>query len=156
LEHTEQQENTNVKKVAIIGAAMNRRSMLMAGVALAGSLAVAACSQAQVDQFNADWTSVASAIQQGVAEAAQYIPTVESIVSTAAGLFGPQYEALVQIGTAAFNQVVSTLINLVNNLSPPASARLRARLRGSSPRTPIAIGTVTTPNGVVNVVGWQK
>ena len=112
---------------------INRRSLL-SGVALGGiGLAVAGCSTTQLASAEAQWASVVGAIQSAVAGAATYIPTIESIAATAASLFGPQYSALVQIGSAAFNQIVATLTNVVSNLTPPAAARLGARLRASSP-----------------------
>lgn len=94
--------------------------------------------------------TVIDAIQAAVAKAAQYIPTVESIINTAASLF-PGYGTIVQIGTAAFNTLINALSNVVNSLSPPAQARLRFRLRASSPSAPVVIGTI----GAVTVTGYH-
>jgi len=92
-------------------------------------------------------------IQTAVANASTYVPTVESIIATAASLFGPQYAVIVAAGTAAFNQIVATLVNVVANLSPAASAKLGVRLKASSPQVPVTIGK--TPAGVV-IHGWRS
>jgi len=124
---------------------INRR-FLLSGAALAGAaIALGACSSQQVATFEADWGAVEDALQSAVAQAAKYVPTVESIVATAASLFGPQYTALVQIGTAAFNQVVTALTNVVGALT-------RRALATSSPNLPVAIGR--TLQGVA-VTGWK-
>ena len=129
------------------------RRTLLSGIALGGvGLAVAGCSTTALTNAEAQWASVVSAIQQDVAQAATYIPTIESIAATAAGLFGPQYAALVSIGSAAFNQIVATLTNVVANLTPPAAHALGARLRASSPSVPVTIGVTSTG---VTVHGWK-
>jgi hypothetical protein len=133
---------------------MNRRTLLT-GAALGGlGLAVAGCSSTDISSAEASWASVLGNIQSAVAtataaisSATAYIPTIESIVATAANLFGPQYAALVTIGSAAFNQIVATLTNVVNSLVPVASAHLAARLQTSSPNVPVTIGRTST--GVV-------
>jgi len=132
---------------------MITRHKLLTTTALgATALAVAGCSTAQITAFETQWASVASLVQQAVSTAAQYIPTIESIAATAASLFGPQYVTLVTAGSAAFNQIVQALVNVVGNLAPPASARLMARLRASSPQVPVTIGR--TAAGVM-VTGWK-
>lgn len=131
---------------------LSRRSLLAGAAVLAGGLATAACTQTQISNFEAQWATVAGTIQQAVAKVSAYIPTIESIASTAASLFGPQYAALVQIGSVAFNQIVTALTNIVANLAPPAASRLAARLSVSSPVAPVAIGV--TSKGV-QVVGWR-
>lgn len=129
------------------------RRRLLSGAALLGvGVMAAGCSSAQIDEFKSQWATVAGEIQQAVATAAAYIPTIESIAATAASLFGPGYTAIVTAGSALFNQIVATLTNIVNNLAPPASAKLAARLRTSSPTVPITIG-VTPAN--IKVVGWK-
>jgi hypothetical protein len=82
---------------------------------------------------------------------AAYVPTIESIIATAANLFGPQYGALVTIGSNYFNQIVATLTNIVTSITPLASAKLHDRLKLSSPYVPVTIGNlpaVKTPGGV--------
>ena len=130
---------------------LTRRSLL-ASAAPVAVLAVAGCTTAQVTQFQTEWTTVVGAIQNAVATAAQYVPTIESIAATAASLFGPAYTTAVQVGSAAFNTIVATLVNIVNNLTPPASARLHARLKASAPSAAVLIGT--TPQGVT-VTGFK-
>lgn len=132
---------------------MSRRSLLAGAAMLGAGVALAGCSTAQVASFETAWATVAGTIQQAVATASAYIPTIESIAETAAGLFGPAYASLVTIGSAAFNQIIAALTNVVNNLSPPASSRLNARLASSSASAPVYIGT--TPSGV-KVTGWSK
>ena len=131
---------------------ITRRKLLTTTALGATALAVAGCSTAQITAFETQWASVASLVQQAVSTAAQYIPTIESIAATAASLFGPQYVTLVTAGSAAFNQIVQALVNVVGNLAPPASARLMARLRASSPQVPVTIGR--TAAGVM-VTGWK-
>lgn len=131
---------------------ISRRSFLTTAAVGATGLALASCTTAQIATAQAEWATIVGQIQSAVATAAQYVPTVESIAETAAGLFGPTYEAIVTTGVAAFNQIVATLTNVVTNLSPPASARLHARLRASSPSLPVTIGTTST--GIV-VHGWK-
>lgn len=131
---------------------LNRRALL-SGAAVAGlGVALAGCTAAQIQSAQAAWASVAGQIQSTVATAAQYVPTIESIASVAASLFGPQYAVLVQVGSAAFNQIVATLTSVVSNLTPPAAQRLAARLGASSPNVPVTIGT--TP-AHVTVIGWR-
>lgn len=131
---------------------MNRRSLLSGAALGAVGLAVAGCSTDQIASFETAWATVAGQIQSAVSTAAAYIPTIESIAATAASLFGPGYAALVQAGSAAFNAIVQTLINVVANLSPPASARLSAKLRASSPALPVTIGVTAAG---VPVHGWK-
>jgi hypothetical protein len=132
---------------------ISRRALLTTTALGATALAVAGCSTAQITAFETQWASVASAVQQAVSVAAAYIPTIESVAATAASLFGPQYVTLVQVGSAAFNQVVAVLTNVVANLSPPASAHLMARLRASSPSVPVTIGMTAAG---VTVHGWRS
>lgn len=131
---------------------ITRRKLLTTTALGATALAVAGCSTEQITAFETQWASVASLVQQAVSTAAQYVPTIESIAATAASLFGPQYVTLVTAGSAAFNQIVQALVNVVGNLAPPASARLMARLRASSPNVPVTIGR--TAAGIV-VTGWK-
>lgn len=131
---------------------ITRRKLLTTTALGATALAVAGCSTTQIATFEAEWATVAGQIQNAVSVAVQYVPTIESIAATAASLFGPQYVALVTAGSAAFNQVVQALVSVVANLTPPASARLGARLRASSPNVPVTIGVTAAG---VKVTGWR-
>jgi hypothetical protein len=131
---------------------MSRRGMLSTAAVLVAGAALAGCSTTQIATAQADWATIVGNIQAAVAQAATYIPTVESIVETAAGLFGPTYAAIVAAGTAAFNQIVATLSNVVTSLTPAASSRLSARLRASSPLAPVTIGVTSTG---VQVTGYK-
>lgn len=124
--------------------ALSRRTLLSGAAITVGGLAVASCTTAQIQEAQADWANVVGVIQQAVSTAAQYIPTVESIAATAASLFGPEYAALVQVGTAAFNQIVAVLTSVVENLPPSLSAKLGARLATSSRSLPVSIGVTST------------
>jgi hypothetical protein len=124
-----------------------RRDFLTgAGVAAMGGLAAACTTNPSTGQLELN-PSVVDAIQQGVAAAAQYIPDVESIVSTAVGFFGPQYAAIVTLGSTAINTLINALSSVVTSLTPAASARLRTRLGASSPINRVVIGTITKAPG---------
>jgi hypothetical protein len=120
------------------------RRHLLATAAPAAALAVAGCSTTQISSFETAWASVVDTVQAAVAAAASYIPTVESIAATAASLFGPTWQAAVAAGTIVVNQIVQVLENVVNNLTPPASAALKAKLRSSSLAAPVVVGTTST------------
>ena len=128
------------------------RRNLLTGVAPGALLAVAGCTSTQVASFEAQWTTIVSTVQSAVAAAAGYIPTIESIANTVASLFGPTWQAAVAAGTVIVNQIITTLTNVVNNLTPPAAARMRARLRASSPAVPTVIGV--TAQGV-SITGYR-
>lgn len=130
---------------------MNRRALFMAGAG-AIALVLPGCATNPTTGVWGLSPSVLDAIQKGVAFAAQYIPTVESIAATAASLFGPTYAAIVQAGSAALNQIIAALVAAVSRLSVMAKRRLRTRLRASSPSAPVFIGTT---NSGVNIVGYR-
>ncbi len=130
----------------------SRRALLSGAALLAGGIALAGCSATQIATAQADWATIVGTIQSGVAAAAAYIPTVESIAATAASLFGPAYEAIVVAGSAALNQVIATLTNVIGVLAPPVVASLQRRLATSSRGAPISIGTTSTG---VPVVGFK-
>lgn len=131
---------------------MLTRRTLLASAAPAMAIAAAGCTTAQVTAFQNQWNTVVTQIQSLVAQAASYVPTVETIAAEAAALFGPTYESMVTVGSAALNTIVQTLTNVVTALTPPAQATLRARLRASSPMKAVNIGT--TPEGVA-VTGFK-
>lgn len=135
---------------------MTRRNMLVlaAGVSataatLAGCVTNPATGQPELDP------TVIDAIQNAVATVAQYIPSVESIAATAAGLFGPGYATIVQIGSAAINTLVSTLESAVSNLTPAAQGRLHARLRASAPSMAVSIGSIMVNGQTITVTGYK-
>lgn len=130
---------------------LTRRTLLATAAPAALALAAAGCTtNPTTGQPELDPT-VIDAIQSAVNTVAQYVPTVESIVSTAASLFGPGYVAIVQVGTTAFNTLVQALQSIVSSLTPSASAKLRARLKASTAGNPVKIGVV---NGVT-VMGYR-
>lgn len=134
---------------------LTRRTLLV--TAAPGALAtLAGCAATTnpvtgVTTYNLD-PRVLDFIQSAVAAAAQYIPTIESIAQTASSLFGPAYAAIVAAGSAAVNQVVAVLTNIVGQLTPSARGRLRVRLRASGPTSPVYIGVTA---GGVTVSGYK-
>jgi hypothetical protein len=71
-------------------------------------------------------------------------------------MFGPAYAAVVTVGSQAFNALITELEQLVGNLTPPASASLHARLRGSSPNVPVVIGDIHVNEVVVQITGYKR
>ena len=130
------------------------RRKLLAGIAPAGLLAVAGCATTTTNGVTTVTLDpkVIGFVQTAVADAAKYIPAVESIVATAASLFGPQYAAIVTFGSNAINTLIAALESAVSSLTPPAAARLGARLRASSPTSPVLIGRTSTG---VTVYGYR-
>ena len=131
---------------------LTRRTLLATVAPAAVALAVAGCSTTQIAGFETAWAAIVSEVQAGVAAAANYIPTIESVAATAASLFGPAWEAAVAAGSIVVNQIIATLVNVVGALTPPASHALRVRLRASSLNTPVVIGTTA---GGVTVTGYR-
>ena len=138
---------------------LSRRSMLSTSAigAVAGALALAGCAETTNPTTGAISfqlsPAIADFIQSAVAAAAKYIPTIESIAATAASLFGPVYGAIVTAGSAALNQIVAVLTNVATQLSPPAAAAMRARLRAATgPSAAVLIG-ITSAN--VAVQGYR-
>lgn len=115
----------------------------------AGVLALGGCASSTnpttgVVTYGLD-PAVISAITSVVQAVANYAPTVESIVATAAGLFGPAYAAIVTAGSSAVNAVIAALVNLLPSI--PVGARVRRM--GASLGT--LKGYVKTPNGYVPI-----
>jgi hypothetical protein len=129
---------------------LSRRKLLMSAATLSTAVVAGCATNPTTGQPELD-PAVIDAVQSGVAAVAQYIPAVESIAATAASLFGPGYAALVQVGSSALNALIQALAGLVTNLTPPASARLHARLRAAGPNVPVVIGKI----GGVTVVGYR-
>lgn len=144
---------------------ISRRSLLTSS-ALLGAAALAGCTTAQITSAVASWQTVESTIQNAVATAtagaSAYIPTLESIASVAASLFGPQYATIVTVGSTLINQIISALTAVVGVVAPPASSRhlmavahkpMSARLRTIMATTaPVLIGTTSIG---VTVTGWK-
>ena len=104
------------------------RSMLFGGVAAGAAFMTSGCG---LFTQNADGSyglsaAVIAFVQNAVNTVAGYIPAIESIAATAASLFGSGYSAIVALGSAALNQVIAYLQNLVAN-PPIVGARYGAR-----------------------------
>lgn len=146
------------------------RRTLLASVAPAAALTVAGCSNilgtgigVAVGPTGAISVTlppaITDAIQSAVNLAVKYIPTVESILATAAGLFGPSYATIVTAGSAALNAVISALVNIVAGQAPAAQARLHKKLRALAPGAVLSIGATGAlpfaPSGVA-VTGYRS
>lgn len=130
----------------------SRRGFLTTAAVLAGGIALAGCSSAQITEAQTEWATIVGQVQSAVATGAQYIPTVESIAATAASLFGPEYTALVTVGSAALNSLITTLESVLTAATPAVVASARRRLASSSRSVPVAVGV--TPEGI-SVIGWK-
>lgn len=123
---------------------ISRRNLLAA--AAPAALALAGCTATQVANFDAQWAAAQAWIAQQVQNLTKVLPTIESIASIAAGLFGPTYQAIVAAGSALANQIVSTIANVITAASPPvaptpaASRKYGAMMHGAPMRTAI-VGT---------------
>jgi hypothetical protein len=126
---------------------LTRRSLLSSATVAVPAIALAGCGSVVTPPVITLPSSIIDFIQSAVSAVAKYIPTVESIASLAAALFGPQWAGLIQMGSAALN----TLIQYLQSLAPAASAVLRAVPR----RTVMPIGIIQTPNGPVQITGYR-
>jgi hypothetical protein len=135
---------------------MTRRKMLAsAAVFAAGSAGLVACSTGPNGTPVLDPAIVAAlpaafidSVQSLVAEGCTigqkiqgYIPIVETIAQSVAALFGAAVvgPAILLVANAV-NAVATDLCSAVPAPATPASAHFAARLRASSPATPILIG----------------
>jgi len=111
------------------------RRKLLSGIAPGALIVVAGCSTAQIADFTTQWAAAQAWIAQQVQSITNVLPTIESIAATAAGLFGPTYEALVAAGSALANTVVATITAVINAAAPPAtpaaSSKYKAMFRGA-------------------------
>jgi hypothetical protein len=102
---------------------ITRRHLFVLGSTTVAGAALAGCATfAPYIQHNSDGSYGLSAqtiayIQQAVSYANKYVPAAESIAAIAASLFGPQYSAMVVVGSSAANQIIAALENLLAN--PP-------------------------------------
>jgi len=134
---------------------ISRRKLLGSATVVGGAAALAACTTAQVANFDAQWAAAQSWIAQQVQNITKVLPTIESIAATAAGLFGPTYQAIVAAGTAVANTIVQTIVNVVNAAAPPATPAASLKFKkmlsgvavaqvtvGTTPPLPFALGGV--------------
>jgi len=122
------------------------RIQLLAAVATVALLA--GCTTAQIQSaVTAEQTAIQD-VQNVVAAACGFVPTVQSIVSDVGVLF-PQYGGTV--AAAIVNGGITVLQKDICSAAP-APAALSARLRGSSAAAPVTIGKST--RGVV-VQGYR-
>jgi hypothetical protein len=89
--------------------------------------------------------AVVAALQAGCS-AVKFIPTVESVASVVAALFGAGAVASVQ---AVGGAVASVAAEICSAVPPPAAAAVRARLVGTTYSTPVYIGTTTNTHVVI-------
>lgn len=121
---------------------LSRRNMLSSAALGAVALGVAACSSTQISQFEADYSNFVTQVQASISAAQKYIPTVESVAATLAGLFGPQWAGAVTFGTAILNQVVAAIESALGSQPTVAKSASLARLSTSSRGVPAAVGTI--------------
>lgn len=114
----------------------------MLATTFAALIALGGCTAAQITQTAAN---IEGDIQASTAAACNIIPTVATIASIAATVFGQPNIAALTI--AAEQAIVSEICTAA---PPPASARLRAL--PSPGNVPVAIGK--SKNGVI-VSGWK-
>lgn len=129
---------------------LTRRTVLMtsAAIPLAGCVTNATTGAVTLSPAINDF------IINAVGAIAHYAPSVESIAAVAAGLFGPQYAAIVQFGSQALNNLITVLQNLVKPPATPTPAqrRLAGRLKAMAAGSDV-IGYAVTPQGKIPVVG---
>ena len=102
---------------------VTRRSLL-ATVAPGAVLTLTGCASIVTPVPGNISAAVLAYIQQVVQAAAQYLPAAVSIATLAASLFGPGWAGIVQIGSAAIQQLISALISAAH----PAHRILTGRL----------------------------
>lgn len=83
-----------------------------------------------------------------------YVPAVETILQTAAALFGPGYAAIVTLGSSALNAVINALNSVVSNL--PQSARLRLRASTTSSSGAPLVGYIQVGGNYMPVYGYKR
>jgi phage-related protein len=127
---------------------ITRRSLLSTVAVGGAAAALAACSTAQIATFESQLSSLYSDVQAGVQKIQGYIPSVDSIAETLAGLFGPTWQTAVTFGINLTNQVIASIEAALNNV-PPATASAKLQRMGAAPGTLVTIGPVPglTVNG---------
>lgn len=130
---------------------VTRRKALTTIAGFGGVTALAACTTNPTTGYPEIDPNFITAVQNGVAQIAKFIPTATSIANVVAALFGPAAVAIVQTITGALSAVINDLVSAAPT-TPAASAQLRARLRASSAINPITIGV--TAHGVT-VAGYK-
>lgn len=144
---------------------MNRRMLLSASAACALSLSLAGCGNVDWTQVQAAWNKfvddVTAQVAAGCSKVAGFIPTVETVASMVAALFGPAAQASVVGISGAVNAVAQSLCSAMP-ANPPA--QLTAALEASTETKPVQINTINVlpisgggnkPTPVV-VVGYNK
>ena len=128
---------------------LNRR-IFMSGAA-ASTLAGCATGPSGQPEINPAFVdAVIAALQAGCGIAVNFLPTVSSVASVVAALFGPGAVATVQTISGA---VASVAAEICSAVPPAAAASLKLRLAGSSYSAPVYVGTTTTTHTVIT--GYQ-
>jgi hypothetical protein len=118
------------------------RRKLLTGVAPGAALVAAGCTTAQIQNFQANITTVIEQVSSIVSQVAQYIPDADAVINAVVAIFGPNWEAAVAAGELLIQQVIAqvsaALEAAVANQTPPAAvtpaashrfgARLGARM----------------------------
>jgi hypothetical protein len=131
---------------------MTRRSLLTTVAVGGGAVALAGCSAGQIATAETALTSFYNDVQAGVVAIQKYVPTIESIAETAAGLFGPAWSTTVTFGVNLVNQVIASIESALNNV-PPATASAKLERMGATPGLLVTIGGVP---GLINPKTGQQ
>jgi hypothetical protein len=130
---------------------ISRRNLFTLGAgASVAALGVGGCALFQENPNGSYGLSAAviAFIQNAVSIANQYIPSIESIAAVAASLFGAAYVSAVQFGTAALNQVIAYLQNIVTNPPVIGAAKLRSVYARLGVPLPSGVLVGYTKNGI--------
>lgn len=138
---------------------MTRRNLLTTASLGAAGVALAACGAGQLATFESQLSSLYNDVQNAVKLAQSYIPSIDSIAETLAGLFGPAWQTAITFGISLTNQVVAAIESALNVLAPPAASAKLHRM-GAAMGTLVTIGPVpglTNPKtgGGVIIVGYK-
>lgn len=137
---------------------LSRRTFLAGTAIVPAGLALASCTTnpttGQLEINPAFVDEVVSLLQSGCAVGLSFIPTVSTVASVVAALFGPAAVATVQVITGAAEQVAAAICSAIPT-APAAQARLAARLARSSYSTPVLINTIKVNGTNVSVIGYR-
>lgn len=125
---------------------MTRRKLLTVAPVGVAAVGLAACSTSQLASVEAGLTNFYNDVQAGVNAAQSFIPAIDSIAETAAGLFGPAWQTTVTFGINLVNQVIASIEAALNNVPAPAAAAKLKRM-GAAHGTLVTIGPVP---GLIN------
>jgi phage-related protein len=149
------QHPLHLKELQMLDTVLARRKFLFASVGAASLAALGACTTSTTN-IATEWSNFVDQVNQvlaaGCSSGLTFLATAESIASVVASLYGPGGTAIVGTISGAVTAVATDICSAVPANNPPASAALKAKLKGSSPGLPVTIGV--TKHGVT-VVGYH-